>query len=263
MMKKVLISIIALVCGLSALGQDVIITKDAQRIEGFIINLTTTEVQYKVSVDSPVKVLPTAQINTILFQNGQVKVYNDNTPRQPQVSATAPQTPVKTAEQQPEAQAPAQTTIAPNAVTTYNIANPSNHPTYAYVSRSGNTYYYEGRSMNKEVYCKFLENRCYPAYQKAYSGYLTTVVGWTLLGCGAAVDLVGAICFVADDMLGVALSSFGSCLEIASVPTLIVGYAKMHKSVDLYNAQCGAKAQYQPYWSVQTSQNGIGLALNF
>ena len=53
------------------------------------------------------------------------------------------------------------------------------------------------------------------------------------------------------------------CLEIASIPCLAVGYAKMHKSVDIYNVLSASRAQCQPYWSIQANHNGIGLALNF
>ena len=264
-MKKILLFVIALACGLPVFGQDVIITKDAQRIEGFIINLTSTEVQYKVSVDSPVKVLSTAQINTILFQNGQVKVYNDNTPRQPQATAPAPQTQETTESQQPDVQAPVQTTIAPNAVTTYNIANQTSQPMYAYVSRYGNTYYYEGRSMDKDAYRRFLADKCPAAHAKMNTGYIVAYTGWCLFAVGLGMDLgyvIGTLS-AGGTLQTTPISIVAGCCEWGSIPFLSAGYCQMHKSVDIFNAQCGVKAQCHPYWSVQTSPNGIGLALNF
>ena len=265
-MKKIVLFVIALACGLSAFGQDVIITKDAQRIEGFIINLTSTEVQYKVSVDSPVAVLPTAQINAILFQNGQVKVYNDSTQEPPQQTEPTPQTQEATEVQQPEVQPPVQTPIAPNAITTYNIANQHNqHNQPTYLSRSGNTYYYEGQSMNKDAYRKFLADKCPAAYNKMNTGYIVAYTGWCLFAVGLGMDLGNVIGTLSagGTLQTTPISITAACFEWGSIPFLIVGYCQMHKSVDIFNTQCKAKAQCQPYWSIQTSQNGIGLALNF
>lgn len=59
-----------------------------------------------------------------------------------------------------------------------------------------------------------------------------------------------------------ALYYVGAFSIVASIPTISVGYAKMHNSVDVYNVAC-TTAQVRPYWSIQTSNNGIGLAYNF
>ena len=53
-----------------------------------------------------------------------------------------------------------------------------------------------------------------------------------------------------------------SAFEIASVPLLVVGYHRMHSSADVYNVAC-ATAQTKPYWTIQASDNGLGLALKF
>ena len=55
----------------------------------------------------------------------------------------------------------------------------------------------------------------------------------------------------------------GGCLEIACIPTLIVGYTQMHRSVDLYNASHKTAAYARHYWAIQTSSNGLGLAYHF
>lgn len=53
-----------------------------------------------------------------------------------------------------------------------------------------------------------------------------------------------------------------AALEIASVPLLAVGYRRMHTSLEVYNVAC-TTAQVKPYWTIQASDNGLGLALNF
>lgn len=89
--------------------------------------------------------------------------------------------------------------------------------------RIGQTYYYGETPMDKKAYARFLQETC-PVYS-----------------------------------LGV----IGTALELASIPTLCVGYAKMHNSVDTFNAACYSRMKTKAYWSVNASGNGIGLAYNF
>lgn len=148
------------------------------------------------------------------------------------------------------------------------------------MTRSGNTYFLNGQVMDKKAYIRFLKTNCPAAWQKANSGYKTATAGWCLLGIGAGLELGGVIGVIAttgsiingttdDGMTAVnstlalaALYYVGAFSIVASIPTISVGYAKMHNSVDVYNVAC-TTAQVRPYWSIQTSNNGIGLAYNF
>ena len=85
--------------------------------------------------------------------------------------------------------------------------------------------------------------------------------------CGLGMDLGSIIGAAITGGRGVspaviAFSVVGACCEIASIPTLCVGYAKKHKSADIFNSSCANKAP-QTYWSFNASQNGIGIAYNF
>ena len=147
------------------------------------------------------------------------------------------------------------------------------------LTRSGNTYFLGNQAMDKKAYIRFLETNCPAAWQKANSGYKTATAGWCLLGIGAGLEIGGVIGVIAtagsmvngttDSMTAVnstlglvALYYVGAVSIVASIPTIAVGYAKMHNSVDVYNVAC-TTAQVHPYWSIQTSKNGIGLAYNF
>ncbi len=147
------------------------------------------------------------------------------------------------------------------------------------LTRSGNTYFLGNQAMDKKAYIRFLEANCPAAWQKANSGYKTATAGWCLLGIGAGLEIGGVIGVIAtagsmvngttDSMTAVnstlglvALYYVGAVSIVASIPTIAVGYAKMHNSVDVYNVAC-TTAQVHPYWSIQTSKNGIGLAYNF
>ena len=164
---------------------------------------------------------------------------------------------------------------------TVNKNDPSTRTDYQKaLTRSGNTYFLGNQVMDKKAYIRFLETNCPAAWQKANSGYKTATAGWCLLGIGAGLELGGVIGVIAttgsiingttdDGMTAVnstlalaALYYVGAFSIVASIPTISVGYAKMHNSVDVYNVAC-TTAQVRPYWSIQTSNNGIGLAYNF
>ena len=145
------------------------------------------------------------------------------------------------------------------AVTEYNGQNKTKKSvvvssTPKYVSRKGNTYYFDGRSMRGNDYASFLMQNCTIAYNQYQSGHKIATAGWVLFGLGVGLDLGFSwwVQYAWIPALG---------LEIACIPTLSVGYVKMHRSVDTFNANC--PRQTTAYWSVNASKNGIGLAFNF
>lgn len=142
-------------------------------------------------------------------------------------------------------------------------------PVLSYVSRSGNTYYYEGKKMRGASYERFLEENCSEAYDLYHKGDVTAAAGWTLLACGLGFDIgatIGALILssakVGSSPAITAFSVIGACCEIACIPTLCVGYAQKHKSADVFNTTCANKTP-QAYWSINASPNGLGIAYNF
>ena len=133
-----------------------------------------------------------------------------------------------------------------------------------YVDRKGNTYYYNGRAMNEDSYCSFLQDNCPEAYDMFHKGNNIAFAGWIFFSVGVGLDLGSMIGYLiaGSTKANTAFSIIGLGCEIACIPTLIVGYSKKHKSVDVYNASCARKTA-KSYWSVNASQNGIGIAYNF
>lgn len=123
-----------------------------------------------------------------------------------------------------------------------------------YVLRTGNRYYYNGEEMRGEVYANFLKNNCADAYRLYQHGKSVSTAGWILLGVGVGLDIGFAWWLPYSGYIGLAC-------EIACIPTLIVGYTQMHRSAEIYNTACIVNSQ--AYWSINASQNGIGIALNF
>lgn len=155
-----------------------------------------------------------------------------------------------------------------------------------YVYRTGNTYVCNGQAMNKYQYRDFLAARYVPAYEQFRNGFIVSNVGWGLFGGGFALDIIGSSLLIAAQvqgannnssdlseglgtavnatvmaLFGSACCSLGGILKIASIPTLCVGYSRMHRSADTYNVR--HKTQAQLSVGVCTSPNSVGLALQF
>ena len=148
----------------------------------------------------------------------------------------------------------------PNAASAVTVA--TNEPVY----RAGNTYILGKQTMDKYQYAAYLRNTCPAAYAKFHTGYTLSSVGWGLLAGGLALELSSAIMwwYSPNSYYGhyAAVNNFvgglGHTLTVASVPLLIIGYCKQHNSVGVYNSSIG-----QPYFSLNASQDGVGIAFHF
>ena len=148
----------------------------------------------------------------------------------------------------------------------------------------GNDYYYGDKELsNSELLQFYADQNCQAAYNQFKQGQQTSKAGWALLGIGGGLGIAGGAILASNalmsnttstkDMIkvmftgdlgtaGLVLGLVGTACEIASIPCLVLGYRKQHTSVDVYNAQC-TTARVRPYWTLQSSANGIGLAMKF
>ena len=149
----------------------------------------------------------------------------------------------------------------------------------------GNTYYYGKNAMSqRQMLDWYAQQNCQAAYDQFVKGRKLTIAGWSCLGVGAALDLTAGATYLAivgmntsraqkapariiayssnEPALFTILAMGATAFEIASIPLLVIGYRRMHTSADVYNVAC-ATAQAQPYWTIQASEQGLGLALNF
>lgn len=130
----------------------------------------------------------------------------------------------------------------------------------AFVVRYGNTYIAENMTMNKKAFMGFLQSRDAVNYNYFRSAYRLSNVGWGLFGGGLAVSVVGAF----FGQVGAVVSSVGGLANTAGIVCLGVGYARMHNTVNNYNA-IRAYGQQKPAVNVtlQSSTDGIGFAIRF
>ena len=269
-MKKLSFVLLLLAATLSLSAQDVIYKLSGDSILAKVETVTDEAITYHRfdNPAGPVYTISVQNVASIRYANGVVEKYTAaNSSLQYRSNSAMASAPAQNIQNVPQEK---------NNVT-YNVSVNKNDPAtrsdyQKALTRSGNTYFYGGDAMDKKAYLRFLETNCPAAWQKANTGYKTLTAGWCLLGIGVGLDLIGVagvLAYAASDYVTVGgVSGFATCYyigglcEIACIPTLIVGYAKMHNSVDVYNVSC-TTAQARPYWSVQTSRNGIGLAYNF
>ena len=136
---------------------------------------------------------------------------------------------------------------------------------------AGSYIYYGDQAFNLKQCVDFLATSNHqPAYETFRSGYKCYQAGWGLLGAGLGMDLIGSLIFAfapkeGNDAMfysGITCLGVGAAAILASVPTIFIGYARLNDGIDMFN-HAQVTATSQAYWTIQGSQNGIGLALHF
>lgn len=229
-MKRLFITLLTVSATLFAVAQDVIFLGSNDSIVAKVISVGTSEITYQkwTNLQGPTYSMSINDVAAIRYANGTYDFFKNKT------------IPV---------------------VPTINNAQS--------VIRSGNTYMYGDLVMNKGQYGEWLKGQnCSIAYQQFESGSKLANGGWFIMALGLGLDL-GSVIISATNKTGrvsapaIALGLIGGAFEIACIPTIAVGYSKMHRSVDVYNASCKSTASVKPYWSVEASNNGLGIAYNF
>lgn len=245
-MKKMLLFACMIFAAISAFAQDIIVTRDARRIEARIHEVSDTEIKYKEfnNLNGPLYIIRTTDINTIIYQNGAVKVY-DNA-RQ----------------------------AAPAAVAASSAVDPS-----LMMTKSDDFYVLGDLRMDEAQYVEFVKANCTPAYEAYQKAFQLRKTGFTLLGMGIGFAAGGTTFIVLGSIFGATVSSglglaftipgsifagVGGGLLIGSIPCIAVGTVKKNNSYEVYNEVC-ARPSYATKleFNLQTSQNGLGVAMRF
>ena len=250
-MKRFVLFGLLLFVSMVSFCQDIIITKDAKRIECVISEVSSTEIRYKVwdNQQGPVFVLQTTEINSIIFQNGSVQVFNT----QPAQTATAPAYP-------------------------FNSPNPSfggMNGELGEIQKFGDSYIlnYQGKpiSMDEAAYIRFIQQNSPKSWKRYRQSTQLIGAGWGLFGSGLACLAMGIPMWAVEgsrryygsDMYiaGVFFTTLGSTTTACSVPLLAVGYYTRKNNYEYYNQTVRYRSQFS--LNLQSSKDGIGLALRF
>ena len=159
--------------------------------------------------------------------------------------------------------------VAATSVTAQEVSTTVSGGNATLLQPAGSYIYYGDQVMNKKQCAEFLSTHNQPAYEKFQSGLKCTEAGWWTLGAGLAVDLAGSILVAYgpikdnDAMFwsGASCIIAGGLAVLAAIPTIYVGYGRMEQAIDMFNVS--QVTTPRAYWTIQGSQNGIGLALHF
>lgn len=138
-------------------------------------------------------------------------------------------------------------------------------------------YSYGDTPMDIKAMEKFLQNNCPDAYLKYLSGQKLQKAGWGCLATGVVIGVVsgtlGAISQKEEIYHGdyktyrKYIDGYITCLGLGiaglctSISLLCVGYHRTNHAHEMFNQQCATPEKLT--LNLQSSQNGIGLALNF
>lgn len=122
-------------------------------------------------------------------------------------------------------------------------------------------YSYGETQMDKKAYAKFLYENSPELYQRYLNGDRTIKAGWSLFSIGCTMTIVGIVLAAEgeDDTGGSWIA--GSVLTVVSIPLLGAGYGVRDNVYKRFNAQKNSTPALS--LDLQSSQNGIGLALKF
>lgn len=229
-MKKFLLFCFFIFLAGITFAQDIIVTTDSIRIEAKVLEVSGLEIKYKRmdNLEGPTYIMSTQMINSIIYANGTVYIFHN---------PSSNNTPLKSLE-------------SPSLIT-----------------RIGEKYTYNGTVMKGDEYANFLMNNCHNAYLLYQSGYTIAYVGGVFLGAAIGAELgtlIGAAIVGGFNSYATTMMYCAGACAIISIPLTVIGYTKMHKSVDLFNTQCASQAsRQQSYWSINANPYGIGIAFNF
>ena len=104
MKKFLLISALMFVGAIAAWAQDVIVTRNAQKIDAKVIEISDTEVKYKKqsNPDGPTYVEKKSNIATIVYSNGDVEVFADVVSEEPESANVKSEEPKSAVVETPE-----------------------------------------------------------------------------------------------------------------------------------------------------------------
>lgn len=137
------------------------------------------------------------------------------------------------------------------------------------IKDSKNHYYYHGSRISSKEVVNLMRNNCPDAYSYYKSnlhdeiwGACLTGVGVVMLGFGIGMPRYYSANGMPYGTSGYSLlTTFGSIFTVVGIPLWAIGSINRQNSYNVYNEYC--KATELVNFTIQRSENGIGLAMNF
>lgn len=123
--------------------------------------------------------------------------------------------------------------------------------------------------MEKEAYLRFIQDNSPEAWASYQKGTKLWKAGWGLFGAGLGVGIAGIVMSgvgVGQGNPGLAGSgagivTVGDLMIMGSIPCLVIGGIKRNNTHEVYNKTRHLTSPLT--FQLQTSQNGVGIAMQF
>lgn len=249
MKKLIVLLIVSLSVAQVCVAQDVIITRDSKRIDAKVEEISETEVRYhrQDNLNGPVFVLPTSQIASIVFANGDVTTFNNPSTQQQQQAQPAQQNPYE------------------NSVVVGTAGLVRYTPGYK-VGRENSQYYYGGVKISNDAYEELLKAVCPQAYNTLAISDVFGLFEWLLGTVGFALIDVSIYTVIKNgEEAATPWFTWGMVSLGAALPCVIGKYRLRNKSIREFNTTCASPSYSQNdiEWQLGISPTSVGLTLKF
>lgn len=263
-MKKIFLLTLLFLSAYVATSQDIIVTKQSERIDCKVEEISETEIKYrpKTNPTGPLMVINASKVATIMFENGQVYSPStvDESPATDEQQEAQPQNSVVS---QPEqVQKVKQVEFVPGLPIYHTKGN-----TVSVKRFKTEKYWHSDQYMNEEEYKQFIKLHRDDAWRvyrrhRVWGG----ILGWG--GLGAVVlntCLTPVYLFTGDGYSSGKLVAL-LVTEGVFLSSMTVGFILWNSagraSVKKFNSTCGLP-DYKTTLSLNAAPTGFGLTLNF
>ncbi len=235
MKKLIVLCVGAIVATCSLFAQDIIVTKDAKKIEATILEVSKSEIKYKEidNPNGPTFMLETDEISSIIYSNGKVVVYNQN------AQDTA---------KEPEKEEPV-----------VNNDDATSQETNGRIFRENGDYYYKGSFISAKEVERILERENTAAYNQWKKAHGMLVGGAVCTGIGSGLVLGGLVSLISDPIVCIAIEC-SALVPLGIGLGLTLGSSSgYNKAIDIYNSKYD-HAAVQLKWHVAPTEVGLAIA---
>lgn len=258
-MKKLIATIVVIMTMANSFAQDVIITKNSERIDCSVKEISDTEVKYKRqdNPNGPMFILSVSKISSISFANGESLQLDKDTHQNDTEHSLLQMDILANDESFP-------VTVSLNRVITY---SPGKKLEY----KDGN-YYYDGDFLNDDETNEFLKQTCWEAKAKKDNGEISGALGgWWLGPSGVSLLLLGALQSETDKHNGtshkgriIGFVAGGTVLTTLGIICIADKYSSKRKTADIFNQKCGDKInKYPSELSLGFAPTGVCVTFSF
>ena len=235
MKHRILFCLTMLLLSSIAFAQDIIVTKDAKKIEATILEVSKSEIKYK-EVDNPngpTFILETEEISSIIYSSGKVVVYNQN------------------------AEDNAKETVKEEEVINKEEVSPQEANGRIY--RENGEYYYKGTFISAKEVERILERENTAAYEQWRKAHGMLVGGAVCTGIGSGLVIGGLVSLISSPIACIAIEC-SALVPLGIGLGLTLGSSSgYNKAIDIYNSKYD-HAAVQLKWHVAPTEVGLAIA---